>query len=171
MRVYYDRDADLNLIKGKKVVIVGYGSQGHAHALNLKDSGLDVRVGLYKGSKSWEKVDAAGLRVLPVGEAAKEAQIIMIVTPDTGVGEFLLSLSETLLRFAKLRVALARFDRRRFDVRDGQWCRRDSRRCRRLVAPAAKPSSDRRDQTHGAPIVNGWRKSASVQRSAQRMIG
>ena len=83
-QLFYDNNADLGRLQGRPIAIVGFGSQGHAHALNLKDSGLDVRVGLYKGSKSWEKAEAAGLRVLPVGEAAKEAQIIMIVTPDTG---------------------------------------------------------------------------------------
>ena len=73
MRVYYDRDADLNLIKGKKVAIIGYGSQGHAHALNLRDSGLKVVVGLYPGSNSWAKAEAAGLRVLSTAGAAKAA--------------------------------------------------------------------------------------------------
>ena len=82
MRVYYDRDADLNLIKGKKVVIVGYGSQGHAHALNLKDSGVDVTVALRKGSKSWEKAANAGLQVLEVVEAIKIADVVMILAPD-----------------------------------------------------------------------------------------
>src|ERR1700712_6122874 len=71
MRVYYDRDADLNLIKGKKVVIVGYGSQGHAHALHLKDSGVkDVAIPLRKGSASAKKAEAAGFKVLEVAEAA-----------------------------------------------------------------------------------------------------
>jgi len=77
------KTGNVDLLSGK-VAILGYGSQGHAHALNLKDSGLDVRVGLYQGSKSWDKAEAAGLRVLPVAEATKEAQIVMIVTPDTG---------------------------------------------------------------------------------------
>src|ERR1700755_1845315 len=82
MRVYYDRDADLNLIKGKKVAIIGYGSQGHAHALNLRDSGLDVVVGLYKGSKSWDKAAAAGLKVMTVSDAAKAANVVMILVSD-----------------------------------------------------------------------------------------
>ena len=63
--VYYDKDADLGLLQGKKIAIIGYGSQGHAHALNLKDSGCDVRVGLYAGSRSWKAAEEAGLRVLP----------------------------------------------------------------------------------------------------------
>jgi ketol-acid reductoisomerase len=81
--IYYDKDADLNLLKGKKIAIIGYGSQGHAHALNLRDSGADVRVGLYKGSSSWAKAEANGLRVLPVDQACAEADVIMVLIPDT----------------------------------------------------------------------------------------
>src|SRR3954464_6122655 len=81
--VYYDNDADTGLIADKKVAILGYGSQGHAHALNLKDSGIDVIVGLRDGSKSKAKAEAAGLRVLPTGDAVREADIIMILLPDT----------------------------------------------------------------------------------------
>ncbi len=81
-KLYYDQDCNLELLMGKKVAVIGYGSQGHAHALNLKDSGVDVRVGLYKGSKSWEVAEKDGLRVLEVAEAAKEADFIMILTPD-----------------------------------------------------------------------------------------
>jgi len=81
-RIYYDQDADLGLLKGKKVAVIGYGSQGHAHALNLKDSGQDVVVGLYKGSKSWSKAEKDGLRVATVAEAAQTADIIMILLPD-----------------------------------------------------------------------------------------
>ena len=82
-KIYYDKDADLGLLDGKKIAIIGYGSQGHAHALNLKDSGADVRVGLYSGSKSWAKAEAAGLRVLSAADASAEADVIMILTPDT----------------------------------------------------------------------------------------
>src|SRR6202521_4369259 len=83
MRVYYDRDADLNLIKGKKVVIVGYGSQGHAHALNLKDSGVkEVAIARRKGSPTAKKAEKEGLKVMEVAEAAKWADIIMMLTPD-----------------------------------------------------------------------------------------
>jgi ketol-acid reductoisomerase len=81
--IYYDKDADLSLLKGKKIAVIGYGSQGHAHALNLKDSGLDVRVGLHEDSKSWNKVKEDGLPVMTVAEAAKEADIVMILAPDT----------------------------------------------------------------------------------------
>ncbi|PIP00646.1 ketol-acid reductoisomerase [Pleomorphomonas carboxyditropha] len=83
MRVYYDRDADLNLIKGKKVVVVGYGSQGRAHALNLKDSGAkDIAIALRPGSATAKKVEADGLKVMSVAEAAKWGDFLMIATPD-----------------------------------------------------------------------------------------
>src|SRR5471030_2998051 len=81
--VYYEKDADAGLIAGRKVAIIGYGSQGHAHALNLRDSGVDVRVGLRDGSSSRAKATAAGLRVTPIDQAAMEADVIMILAPDT----------------------------------------------------------------------------------------
>ena len=81
-KIYYDQDADLGLLKGRKIAIIGYGSQGHAHALNLKDSGQDVVVGLYKGSKSWAKAEKEGLKVATVNEAAQVADVIMILLPD-----------------------------------------------------------------------------------------
>jgi ketol-acid reductoisomerase len=81
--VYYENDADLGLIADKLVAILGYGSQGHAHALNLKDSGIDVVVGLRAGSKSQAKAEAAGLRVLPTADAVREADIVMVLLPDT----------------------------------------------------------------------------------------
>ncbi len=80
--MFYDDDADLSIIQGRKVAVIGYGSQGHAHALNLRDSGVDVRVGLKEGSKSRAKAEAEGLRVLSVAEATAEADLIMILTPD-----------------------------------------------------------------------------------------
>ncbi len=82
-KVYYDGDADLGLLQGKKIAIIGYGSQGHAHALNLRDSGADVRVGLHAGSKSRAAAEAAGLRVLDVAQACAEADVIMLLVPDT----------------------------------------------------------------------------------------
>ena len=82
MQVYYDKAADLEIIKNKKVVIVGYGSQGHAHANNLKDSGGNVTVALRKDSASWEKAEAAGLQVQEVAEAVKDADMVMILMPD-----------------------------------------------------------------------------------------
>ncbi|TCV89115.1 ketol-acid reductoisomerase [Sulfurirhabdus autotrophica] len=82
MKVYYDKDANLSLIKGKKVAIIGYGSQGHAHANNLKDSGVKVTVGLRKGGASWDKAKKAGLVVKEVAEAVKGADIVMMLVPD-----------------------------------------------------------------------------------------
>jgi len=81
-KLYYQEDCNLDLIKSKKVAIIGYGSQGHAHALNLHESGVDVTVGLYKGSKSWPKAEAAGLKVATAAEAAKSCDIIMILIND-----------------------------------------------------------------------------------------
>ncbi len=81
-RIFYQQDCDLNKLSGKTVAIIGYGSQGHAHALNLKDSGVDVIVGLYEGSKSWAKAEKAGLKVMTSAEAAKNADIIMILIND-----------------------------------------------------------------------------------------
>lgn len=87
MNIYYDKDADLSLLKGKKIAIVGYGSQGHAHALNLRDSGMDVRIALKKGSSSWPKAEKAGFVVQEVGPATAECDIIMILTPDEVASE------------------------------------------------------------------------------------
>ncbi|RRR87103.1 ketol-acid reductoisomerase [Streptomyces sp. RP5T] len=80
--LFYDADADLSIIQGRKVAVIGYGSQGHAHALSLRDSGVDVRVGLHEGSKSKAKAEEQGLRVVTVAEAAAEADVIMILVPD-----------------------------------------------------------------------------------------
>jgi ketol-acid reductoisomerase len=81
-KIYYDQDADLGLLKGKKIAIMGYGSQGHAHALNLRDSGQDVVVGLYKGSRSWAAAEKDGLKVAPVADAAAMGDVVMILLPD-----------------------------------------------------------------------------------------
>ena len=82
MKVYYDKDADLSLIKGKNVTIVGYGSQGHAHAQNLNDSGVKVTVGVRKGGPSWAKAEKAGLKVADVADAVKQADVVMMLLPD-----------------------------------------------------------------------------------------
>jgi len=79
---FYEKDGNLDFLNGKTVAIIGYGSQGHAHALNLRDSGVDVVVGLYQGSKSWSKAEAAGLKVLTVADAAKAADVVMILVSD-----------------------------------------------------------------------------------------
>jgi ketol-acid reductoisomerase len=80
--MFYESDADLSVIAGRNVAVIGYGSQGHAHALNLRDSGVDVRVGLRPGSKSWAKAEAEGLRVVTPAEAVEEADLIMVLAPD-----------------------------------------------------------------------------------------
>ena len=85
MKVYYDKDADLSLIKGKKVTIVGYGSQGHAHAQNLNESGVKVTVGLRKDGSSWNKAKNAGLKVDEIGKAVKGADVVMILLPDENI--------------------------------------------------------------------------------------
>src|SRR3546814_12401108 len=82
MKVFYDKDCDLSLIKGKTVAIIGYGSQGHAHALNLHESGVNVVVGLRKGGASWNKAANAGLKDKEVAEAVKAAELVMIMLPD-----------------------------------------------------------------------------------------
>ncbi len=87
MKVYYDKDADLRLIKGKKVTVLGYGSQGHAHALSLKDSGIDVTVGLRKDGSSWSKAQNAGLDVKEMGAAVKDADFVMILLPDEHIAD------------------------------------------------------------------------------------
>ncbi len=87
MQVYYDRDADLTRLKGRRVAVLGYGSQGHAHANNLRDSGIDVVVGLRKASRSWAKAEAAGLKVAETAEAAAAADIVMVLLPDELQGE------------------------------------------------------------------------------------
>src|SRR2546423_3345755 len=81
LNIYYDKDADLNRLRGKTIAIIGYGSQGHAHALNLKESGMDVLVGLREGA-SWQKAERAGLKVMPSADAVKRADIVMMLAPD-----------------------------------------------------------------------------------------
>ena len=81
--IYYDKDTDLAIVRGKKVAVIGYGSQGHAHALNLKDSGVDVRVGLHSASRSRVKVEADGLQVGSVAEVSEWADVTMVLAPDT----------------------------------------------------------------------------------------
>jgi ketol-acid reductoisomerase len=82
LKVYYDKDGNLELLKGKTVAVIGYGSQGHAHSLNLKNSGVDVVVGLYKGSKSWKVAEEAGLKVMEAADAVKAADFVMVLVPD-----------------------------------------------------------------------------------------
>ena len=81
-RLFYESDCNLDVLSGKTVAIVGFGSQGHAHALNLHESGVNVIVGLYKGSKSWKKVEDLGLKVMETADAVKAADVVMILAPD-----------------------------------------------------------------------------------------
>ena len=84
-KIFYQEDCNLSLLDGKKIAIIGYGSQGHAHALNLKDSGCDVIIGLYEGSKSWKRAEEQGFKVYTAAEAAKQAGIIMFLVNDESV--------------------------------------------------------------------------------------
>ena len=86
-KMYYEKDANLGIMKGKTVAIIGYGSQGHAHALNLKESGVDVVVGLYQGSKSWKKAEEAGLKVMDSADAVRAADFVMVLIPDEKQGK------------------------------------------------------------------------------------
>ncbi len=87
MKIYYDKDADLKYLQGKKIAVIGFGSQGHAHSLNLRDSGMDVVVGLRRGSASWPKAEAAGLTVKETAEAVRGAEVVMMLVPDEMGGE------------------------------------------------------------------------------------
>ena len=86
MKVYYEHDANINILKELKIAVIGYGSQGFAHSNNLKDSGMNVTVGLRKGSLSWEKAEKSGLNVMEVEDAVKNSDVIMILTPDEHQG-------------------------------------------------------------------------------------
>ena len=106
MKVYYDKDADLSIIKGKKVTIVGYGSQGHAHAANLKESGVNVTVGLRKGGSSWAKAEGAGHKTMEIADAVKDADVVMILLPDeTMAGIFHADVANNLKKGAALAFA------------------------------------------------------------------
>lgn len=106
MKVYYDKDADLNLIKGKKITIIGYGSQGHAHALNLKDSGVsDITIGLRKSSSAVAKAEAAGFTVKEPAEAVKDADVVMILAPDENQGDIYNAIEANIKKGASLAFA------------------------------------------------------------------
>src|SRR6202162_385110 len=102
MKVFYDKDADLRLIKSKKVTILGYGSQGHAHSLNLKDSGVKVTVGLRKGGASWNKAKKAGLEVKELVDAVKNADFVMILLPDEHIGKVYREIESSIKKGAAL---------------------------------------------------------------------
>ena len=106
MKVYYDKDADLSIIKSKKVTIVGYGSQGHAHAANLRDSGVNVTIGLRKEGSSWAKAEGAGHKTLEIAAAVKEADVVMLLLPDeTMAGIFHAEVAPNLKKGAALAFA------------------------------------------------------------------
>mgnify|MGYP006267267491 CR=1 FL=1 len=105
MKVFYDKDCDLSVIKGKTVAIIGYGSQGHAHAQNLNDSGVKVVVGLRKGGASWDKVGKAGLTVMEVNEAVKVADVVMILLPDEQIGDVYKAIESHIKKGASLAFA------------------------------------------------------------------
>ncbi|MCX7742236.1 MAG: NAD(P)-binding domain-containing protein, partial [Tepidimonas sp.] len=98
MKVFYDKDCDLSLIKGKTVAIIGYGSQGHAHAQNLHDSGVKVIVGVRQGGPSWAKAQKAGLTVMEVAEAVRAADVVMILLPDEQIADVYRSQVEPHIR-------------------------------------------------------------------------
>ena len=102
MKVFYDKDCDLSLIKGKTVAIIGYGSQGHAHAQNLNDSGVKVVVGLRKGGASWDKVAKAGLKVAEVNDAVASADVVMILLPDENIASVYKEIESSLKQGASL---------------------------------------------------------------------
>ena len=141
MKVYYDKDADLSLIKGKTVAIIGYGSQGHAHAQNLNDSGVKVVVGLRKGGASWPKVEKAGLKVAEVADAVKSADVVMILLPDEQIADVYKNDVEPNIkagRVARVRARLQRalrLRRRRAPTSTCGWSRP-----RRPAIPSAAPT-------------------------------
>lgn len=104
--VYYDEDCNLNALKGKKVTVLGYGSQGHAHALNLKENGMDVTVGLREGSKSWQVVEKDGLPVKVTADAVKDADVVMVLIPDELQAETYKKTSNRILKKAFISVLL-----------------------------------------------------------------
>jgi ketol-acid reductoisomerase len=146
MKVYYDKDADLSLIKGKQVAIIGYGSQGHAHAQNLNDSGVKVTVGLRRGGASWAKVEKAGLKVAEVAEAVKGADVVMILLPDEQIaGVYQNDVEPHIREGASLAFAHG------FNVHYGQVVPRADLDVW-MVAPKAPGHTVRNTYTHGGGV-------------------
>lgn len=146
MKVFYDKDADLSLIKGKKVAIIGYGSQGHAHAQNLHDSGVDVTVGLRPNGASWKKAEAAGLKVKSVEDAARDADVVMILLPDESIAEvYKKQIEPNLKKGAALAFAHG------FNVHYGQVQPREDLDVW-MVAPKAPGHTVRRTYTEGSGV-------------------
>ena len=146
MKVYYDKDADLSLIKGKLVAIVGYGSQGHAHAQNLNDSGVKVVVGLRRGGASWAKAEKAGLRVAEVADAVKSADVVMLLLPDEQIGSvYADDIAPNIKQGASLAFAHG------FNVHYGQVVPRDDLDVW-MVAPKAPGHTVRSTYTQGGGV-------------------
>ena len=144
MKVYYDKDADLSLIKGKQVTIVGYGSQGHAHALNLRDSGMKVTVALRKGGPSWDKAAGAGLTVKEIPEAVKEADFVMMLMPDEHIAAtYRRDVEPNMKKGATLGFAHG------FNIHFGQVIPRSDLDCV-MIAPKAPGHTVRNQYTQGA---------------------
>jgi len=146
MKVYYDKDADLSLIKGKQVAIIGYGSQGHAHAQNLNDSGVKVVVGLRRGGASWHKVEKAGLKVAEVAEAVKSADVVMVLLPDEQIASvYTNDIAPHMKQGASLAFAHG------FNVHYGQVVPRDDLDVW-MVAPKAPGHTVRNTYTQGGGV-------------------
>ena len=144
MKVYYDKDADLSLIKGNQVTIVGYGSQGHAHALNLRDSGMKVTVALRKGGPSWDKAAGAGLTVKEIPEAVKEADFVMMLMPDEHIAAtYRRDVEPNMKKGATLGFAHG------FNIHFGQVIPRSDLDCV-MIAPKAPGHTVRNQYTQGA---------------------
>ncbi len=146
MKVYYDKDADLSLIKGKLVAIIGYGSQGHAHAQNLNDSGVKVVVGLRRGGASWAKVEKAGLKVAEVADAVKSADVVMVLLPDEQIASvYANDIAPNIKQGASLAFAHG------FNVHYGQVVPRDDLDVW-MVAPKAPGHTVRNTYTQGGGV-------------------
>ncbi|WP_424192236.1 ketol-acid reductoisomerase [Ampullimonas aquatilis] len=145
MKVFYDKDADLSLVKGKNVTIIGYGSQGHAHAQNLHDSGVKVTVGLRKGGASWDKAANAGLTVKEVDEAVKDADIVMILLPDENIAEVYKQIAPNLKKGSALAFAHG------FNVHYGQVIPRNDIDVI-MIAPKAPGHTVRGTYTQGGGV-------------------
>ena len=144
MKVYYDKDADLSLIKGKQIAIVGYGSQGHAHALNLRDSGMKVTVALRKGGPSWTKAANAGLTVKEIPEAVREADFVMMLMPDEHIAAtYRKDVEPNMKKGATLGFAHG------FNIHFGQVIPRADLDCV-MIAPKAPGHTVRNQYTQGA---------------------
>src|SRR3954451_12240925 len=145
MKVFYDKDADLRLIKSKNVTILGYGSQGHAHSLNLKDSGAKVTVGLRKGGASWDKAKNAGLEVKEMAEAVSNADFVMILLPDEHIGDVYREIEGSIKKGAALAFAHG------FNIHFGQVMPRDDLDVV-MVAPKAPGHTVRSTYAQGGGV-------------------